>query len=111
MLCQDPQQKSSVHSHRLDIFSWFRYLLKGSPLQVPSPTLIMCENALTLALICNLVHHARTKHIKIDCHFIKDKIKVSDIYPLFVPSNLKLQPCLLKDQVSTLLPSSQVGHL
>ncbi|GKA86945.1 uncharacterized mitochondrial protein-like protein [Tanacetum coccineum] len=36
---------------------------------------IMCDNASAIALASNPVHHARTKQIEIDCHFVRDKIK------------------------------------
>lgn len=55
--------------------SWLQCLLKDLSLTVPTPILVMCDNASTIALASNPVHHARTKHIEIDCHFVGDKIK------------------------------------
>ncbi|GJW92197.1 retrovirus-related pol polyprotein from transposon TNT 1-94 [Tanacetum coccineum] len=36
---------------------------------------ILCDNISTIAPASNPVQHARTKHIELDCHFVRDKIK------------------------------------
>nr|GEV98589.1 uncharacterized mitochondrial protein AtMg00810-like [Tanacetum cinerariifolium] len=60
--------------------SWLTCLLKDLQVQVPTPVPILCDNASTIALASNPIHHARTKHIEIDCHFVINKIKAGDIF-------------------------------
>ncbi|GKD70140.1 uncharacterized mitochondrial protein-like protein, partial [Tanacetum coccineum] len=55
--------------------SWLKCLLHDFGINIPTPTLVMCDNASTFALANNPVQHARTKHIEIDCHFVRDKIR------------------------------------
>ncbi|GKF36076.1 uncharacterized mitochondrial protein-like protein [Tanacetum coccineum] len=55
--------------------TWIQCLLKEFNIQVPTPVPMMCDNASAIALASNPVHHARTKHIEIDFHFVRDKIK------------------------------------
>jgi hypothetical protein len=43
-----------------------------------SPT-VWVDNIKALALASNHVFHARTKHIEIDYHFIREKIVAKDI--------------------------------
>ncbi|GJY28141.1 retrovirus-related pol polyprotein from transposon TNT 1-94 [Tanacetum coccineum] len=50
-------------------------MLVGISWNIPSPSLVICDNASIIALAKNPIHHARAKHIEIDCHFVKDKIK------------------------------------
>ncbi|GKE93723.1 uncharacterized mitochondrial protein-like protein, partial [Tanacetum coccineum] len=52
--------------------TWLHCLLKEFNVQVPTPVLMMCDNASAIALTSNLVYHARTKHIEINCHFVRD---------------------------------------
>ncbi|GKE20216.1 retrovirus-related pol polyprotein from transposon RE1, partial [Tanacetum coccineum] len=66
--------------------SWLTYLLKDLYIKRSTPVPIFCNNASTIALASNPIHHARTKHIEIDCHFVRNKIKAGDILPFFVPS-------------------------
>ncbi|BBG98699.1 wall-associated kinase 2, partial [Prunus dulcis] len=54
--------------------TWLRYLLQD--LQLPDPGLatLHCDNQAALHISTNPVFHDRTRHIKMDCHFIWDKI-------------------------------------
>ncbi|GKC37574.1 uncharacterized mitochondrial protein-like protein [Tanacetum coccineum] len=67
--------------------TWLQSLLKDLQITITKPILILCDNHSSIALASNPVQHARTKHIEIDCHFVRDKIKNEVICPTFVPSN------------------------
>jgi hypothetical protein len=58
---------------------WLRMLLKELHIFLPSPPLLRCDNSGALALASNPVHHARTKHIEVDIHFIREKVTNRDI--------------------------------
>ncbi|GJZ00219.1 homogeneously-staining region [Tanacetum coccineum] len=62
----------------------------------PTPVPIFCDNASTISLASNPIHHARTKHIEIDCHFVRNKIKAGDILPFFVPSKAQVADIFTK---------------
>jgi hypothetical protein len=63
---------------------WLRMLFKelGIPLSV-APVL-WCDNVSALALASNPVFHARTKHIEVDYHFIREKVLNRDIILKFI---------------------------
>ncbi len=43
------------------------------------PIVIYCDNINSILLANNPVYHARTKHIKVHYHFIKEKILAKEI--------------------------------
>ncbi|GJR99924.1 uncharacterized mitochondrial protein-like protein [Tanacetum coccineum] len=77
--------------------SWLKCLLLDLGITTPTQSLVMCDNASTIALANNPIHHARTKRIEIDCHFVKDKIKQGQISLCFVPSRLQIIDILTKE--------------
>ena len=76
--------------------SWIRCLFKDLGITLAQPIPIYCDNASAIALASNPVQHARTKHIEIDCHFVRDKIKQGLILPKFVSTQNQLADVLTK---------------
>ncbi|GKC20161.1 uncharacterized mitochondrial protein-like protein [Tanacetum coccineum] len=64
--------------------SWIKCLFKDLGIMVNSPIHVYCDNASAIALASNPVQHARTKHIEIDCHFVRDQIKQGLIMPTYI---------------------------
>ncbi|PKU64804.1 Retrovirus-related Pol polyprotein from transposon TNT 1-94 [Dendrobium catenatum] len=54
---------------------WLRRLLQELDIPQQAPTTLYCDNTSAIALANNPVYHVRTKHIEIDCHFIRECIK------------------------------------
>ncbi len=44
-----------------------------------APLVIYCDNISSILLANNLVYHARTKHIEVHYHFIREKILAKEI--------------------------------
>ncbi|GJR50476.1 retrovirus-related pol polyprotein from transposon TNT 1-94 [Tanacetum coccineum] len=57
---------------------------------------IFCDNTSAIVISNNLVLHARTKHIDIRYHFIRDRISKGDIELHFVPTDKKLTDIFTK---------------
>jgi histone deacetylase 1/2 len=65
---------------------WLQYLL--TDMQVPSvsvPT-IWCDNLGATYLSTNPIFHARTKHVEVDYHFLRDQVAKKEIQIHFIPS-------------------------
>ncbi|KAI0530737.1 hypothetical protein KFK09_000285 [Dendrobium nobile] len=58
---------------------WLRRLLEDFHIPQKEPTTVFCDNTSAIALANNPVFHARTKHIEVDCHFIRDCIRTKQI--------------------------------
>ncbi|WOH00570.1 hypothetical protein DCAR_0519936 [Daucus carota subsp. sativus] len=53
---------------------WLVNLLQSLQFPSPVPVPLFCDNKSALYIASNPVYHERTKHIEIDCHFIRDKL-------------------------------------
>jgi hypothetical protein len=65
-------------------------VLKDLGIFIPDLSLLWCDNLSALALTSNLVFHTRTKHIKVDYHFVREKVvrrDVADILTKGLPSS------------------------
>ena len=78
---------------------WFRRLLQELGFQSQksaAPTLIYEDNQSCIALAKNPVHHARTKHIDIQHHFIREKVESCEIRLEYVPTEEMVADALAK---------------
>uniref|UniRef100_A0A2N9IX16 Reverse transcriptase Ty1/copia-type domain-containing protein n=1 Tax=Fagus sylvatica TaxID=28930 RepID=A0A2N9IX16_FAGSY len=63
---------------------WLRTLLKDLGIYLSQPPILWCDNVSALAIASNPVFHARTKHIEVDFHFIRERVLRKDLVVKFV---------------------------
>jgi hypothetical protein len=67
--------------------SWLCQLLTELGHPPRRATIVFCDNVSASYMSMNHVHHQRTKHTKINLHFVRDKVSLGDIKVLHVPSS------------------------
>ena len=75
---------------------WLRNLLLELHCRIQKATLIYCDNVSALYLLGNLVQHQRTKHIKMDIHFVREKVVRGEVRVLPVPSRYQIADIFTK---------------
>lgn len=76
--------------------TWLSALLKDLGLKHLPPTVLKCDNKAALAIAANPVLHERTKHVEIDCHYVRDQIKTGNIRTEHVSSTEQVADILTK---------------
>lgn len=101
--------------------TWIFNLLTELHFQIPRPIVMYSDSNSAIHIAENPVLHERTKHIELDCHLIRDKVKEGFILPTYLstfhqPADLltkalpahRLKALLLKLGVSNLLSTTNL---
>ncbi|KAA0047933.1 putative mitochondrial protein [Cucumis melo var. makuwa] len=79
---------------------WIRQLLCDLHVPLKTTPTLWCDNVFAISLVHNPVFHARTKHIEIDYHFVREKVFRKDISIRYISSNNQLVDILTKPLLS-----------
>nr|KYP51533.1 Copia protein [Cajanus cajan] len=77
-------------------FVWIKQLIRELRFCEDHPMRLYCDNQVALHITSNLVFHERTKHIEVDCHFVREKLLSKEIITEFVNSNEQLADVMTK---------------
>lgn len=76
--------------------TWIQSLLNELQFTVEEIPVTWCDNMGANALASNPVYHARTKHIELDMHFVRDTVLAKELDVRFIPSFDQVADCLTK---------------
>jgi hypothetical protein len=66
--------------------TWIKQVLIDLNIKVTEPMKMFCDNQSARHIAINPVFHKRIKHIKVNCHFIREKMQSKEIETPFVKS-------------------------
>ena len=75
---------------------WLRHLIQELRFGNDEKMKLICDNQAALHITSNPVFHERTKHIEVDCHFIREKIASGCMTIIFVNSSDQLTDVFTK---------------
>ncbi|GKC17380.1 cysteine-rich receptor-like protein kinase 8 [Tanacetum coccineum] len=94
--------------------TWLVSLLKELRIKDLEPVDLYCDNQATLYIAANPVFHARTKHIEVDCQYVRDQLKAGKIKPSYIHTKSQLTDVFTKvvsvDQHTKLLSKLGVSE-
>ena len=77
-------------------FVWMITLLRDLGVDHTYPTLLYCDSQVAIHITANPNYHERTKHIELDCHFVREKIQDKVAKTFLVPTKHQLADLLTK---------------
>lgn len=86
--------------------AWLTRLLHELGVPGLTPVDLRCDNQAVIYIAKNPVYHERTKHIDLDCHFVREKFLDGLISLSHIPTRLQLADILTK-----VLPGTQHHQL
>uniref|UniRef100_A0A2N9E312 Integrase catalytic domain-containing protein n=1 Tax=Fagus sylvatica TaxID=28930 RepID=A0A2N9E312_FAGSY len=76
--------------------TWIRMLLRDLGIFISHAPVLWCDNTSAISLASNPVFHARTKHVEIDYHFVREKVVRGDLAVQFISTTNQLADLLTK---------------
>lgn len=75
---------------------WLRSFLACLGVFHRQPVRLFCDNQATIHIAANPVFHERTKHIEIDCHFVRELLVSGIVSTTHVRTSLQLADIFTK---------------
>ena len=75
---------------------WITFLLRDIGIPLPIAPQLFCDNKSALYMTVNPIFHARSKHIEIDYHFVREKVAVGALTTRYIPSTHQIADVFTK---------------
>lgn len=75
---------------------WLKVLFANLGLLHNASMTVYCDNQSALYIVENLVYHERTKHIELDCHFVRECVQSKLLLLLYISTSMQVADVLTK---------------
>ncbi|KAK9050950.1 hypothetical protein SSX86_027575 [Deinandra increscens subsp. villosa] len=75
---------------------WMRWLLKELDVTQIGPTPLFCDNQAARHIANNPVFHERTKHVEMDCYFVRERVESHEIQPMNIHTKSQIADLFTK---------------
>ncbi|KAF5203874.1 Retrovirus-related pol polyprotein from transposon re1 [Thalictrum thalictroides] len=75
---------------------WLRSILGELGFPQTDPSVLYCDNKSAIHLASDSILHEKTKHIEIDVHFLREKVRSGIVSPSFVGTKAQIADTLTK---------------
>ena len=109
--CQPTMSRSSAEAEYKGVANvvaeafCLRNLLLEMGIPLTQATVVYCDNVSAVYLSTNPVQHQRTKHIEIDIHFVREKVRMGEVRVFHIPSTLQYADIFTKGLPTSLFTS------
>ncbi|CAN6462662.1 unnamed protein product [Victoria cruziana] len=69
---------------------WLKSLLKDMGVSSVNNVKLFCDNKSAIYIASNHTFHERTKHIEMDCHYVREEVLMKNLELAYVPSEFQL---------------------
>jgi hypothetical protein len=76
--------------------TWVKQLLEDLGIKSETSMKMYCNNQAAKYIVSNLIFHERTKHIEVNCHFIRKNIQTKEIKIPFIRSEDQFEDAFTK---------------
>jgi len=76
--------------------TWLTFILKDLCILMTSPPTLYCDNPSALHITINPVFHARSKHIELDYHFVRERVFLGQLIIKHISTNKKVADLFTK---------------
>jgi Reverse transcriptase (RNA-dependent DNA polymerase) len=90
------ESEYAAMAHAAKEMIWLQYLLRDLGMSKYAPTTLFCDNQGAISLAKNPTHHAKTKHVDVQLHFIRDHIEKGTINVEYCPTEDMLADLMTK---------------
>jgi hypothetical protein len=85
---------------------WLKNLVADLGFHIHTPMTLFCDNQVAMHIAANPEFHERTKHLEVDCHYIRQQVQAKLIQTFYIRTYDQLA-----DVFTKIMPSGQFHRL